>query len=73
MPFHARAYVSELTQFLQTLKAQSALEEKQVQGRLRLWDKPPQDAQLRTGFERSRVPQRAYVYGNHSGWPLRHG
>lgn len=64
MPFFRRPdYVSETTQFIQSLKAaKPSLETEQRQGRSLLWDRP-QDRSLNAGFQAARVPQKAYVYG----------
>ncbi len=55
-------YESEITKFLKDYKAQHPdVEERQREGRGRLWDKP-QDAELLEGFRAGRVPQKPYVY-----------
>ena len=58
----ATNYESEITQFLKDYKkSQPGTEERQREGRARLWDKP-QDQELLEGFRAARVPQRPYVY-----------
>ncbi|MBR8654610.1 DUF3460 family protein [Achromobacter sp. Marseille-Q0513] len=42
-------------------KSHPGTEERQREGRARLWDKP-QDQELQEGFRAARVPQRPYVY-----------
>ncbi len=63
MPLAVKPYVSEVTSFLQDLKARNPeLEAQQKAGRARLWDRP-QDAELREAFDSARVAQKPYVYG----------
>lgn len=58
----ARHYESELTQFLNQYKRQhSDTEQRQREGRARLWDKNL-DAELLENYRASRVTQRPYVY-----------
>lgn len=58
----ANHYESEITQFLNQYKQQHAgTEQRQRQGRARLWDKQI-DAELQEGFRAARVPQQPYVY-----------
>lgn len=58
----AKNYESEITQFLKTYKAEHPdTDERQREGRARLWDKP-QDAEQLEGFRAARVPQKPYVY-----------
>ncbi|SEJ55137.1 DUF3460 family protein [Achromobacter sp. NFACC18-2] len=58
----ATNYESEITQFLKDYKkSHPGTEERQREGRARLWDKP-QDQELLEGFRAARVPQRPYVY-----------
>jgi hypothetical protein len=60
----AEHYTSEITQFLQSYKsAHPDVEQRQRDGRARLWDKP-QDAELAEEFKQARVRQNAYVYQN---------
>jgi hypothetical protein len=57
-------YTSEITQFLQAYKAEHPdCEQRQREGRARLWDKP-QDLALQEQFRAARVPQKSYVYSN---------
>ncbi|OIQ71785.1 hypothetical protein GALL_465950 [mine drainage metagenome] len=63
MPLAVKPYVSEVTSFLQDLKARNPeLEAQQKNGRARLWDRE-QDAELRARFDAGQVPQKPYVYG----------
>ncbi|MET0184230.1 DUF3460 family protein [Schauerella aestuarii] len=58
----ANNYQSEITQFLESYKkSHPETEQRQREGRARLWDKP-QDAELQEGFRQARVPQKPYVY-----------
>ncbi|AKQ57449.1 DUF3460 family protein [Bordetella hinzii] len=58
----AKNYESEITLFLKDYKAKHpGTEERQREGRARLWDKP-QDTELLEGFRAGRVPQKPYVY-----------
>lgn len=60
----AEQYTSEITQFLQAYKsAHPDTEQRQRDGRARLWDKP-QDPELAEEFKQARVRQNAYVYQN---------
>lgn len=57
-------YTSEFTQFLKSYKAENpGVEQRQLEGRSRLWDRP-QDAELLEGFRQARVRQQPYVYQN---------
>ena len=59
-------YVSEFTQFLAEMKNQDpAIEEGQLNGRARLWDKEPTDLDSQRRLQESRVKQQAYVYQQH--------
>ncbi len=61
-----RNYVSEFTQFIDGLKQQDPqIEERQREGRARLWDKEPLDLEAMRRTQESRVPQRPYVYQSH--------
>jgi hypothetical protein len=63
MPFLAKPYKSEITEFLDSLKAKDPeLEARQREGRELLWDKKV-DPDAVKAAEESRVPQQAYVYG----------
>ncbi|CAM5465103.1 DUF3460 family protein [Eoetvoesiella caeni] len=58
----ANHYESEITQFLNQYKKQHAgTEQRQREGRARLWDKQI-DPELQEGFRAARVPQQPYVY-----------
>lgn len=58
----AASYQSEITQFLRDYKqAHPDVEQRQRDGRARLWDRP-QDAEQQEGFKAARVPQKPYVY-----------
>ena len=58
----ASNYQSEITQFLLDFKkAHPDTEQRQREGRARLWDKP-QDLELQDGFRAARVAQKPYVY-----------
>jgi hypothetical protein len=69
MSFFARPhYTSEVTQFINDLKAKKpALEAEQRQGRALLWDKKL-DPSEQEEFQDAAVPQQPYVYGT-SGHP----
>jgi len=62
MPLFWKPYTSDVTSFLQDLKAKKpTLEAEQRQGRALLWDKYiDRDAQAE--YEDARVPQQPYVY-----------
>jgi len=56
-------YVSEVTEFLQDLKAGNpAIAVDQAKGRAIWWDKKPQTDEDREHIAESRVPQNGYVY-----------
>lgn len=58
----ANHYESEITQFLNQYKQQHAgTEQRQREGRARLWDKQI-DAEQQEGFRAARVAQQPYVY-----------
>ncbi len=62
MPLFWKPYKSEVTQFIDQLKAQRpTLEAEQRAGRGLLWDKE-QDRNAQAGFDQARVPQQPYVY-----------
>lgn len=62
--FSRPQYVSEITQFINELKAKNpAMEEGQRQGRSLLWDKAI-DRDASREFGAARVPQKPYVYQN---------
>ena len=62
MPLFWKPYTSDVTSFLQDLKAKKpTLEAEQRQGRALLWDKYiDRDAQAE--YDDARVPQQPYVY-----------
>ncbi|MEY4561865.1 MAG: hypothetical protein RLZZ618_1142 [Pseudomonadota bacterium] len=62
MPLFWKPYKSDVTSFIETLKAQKpSLEAEQRQGRALLWDKPL-DRTSQAEYSDARVPQQAYVY-----------
>lgn len=62
MPLFWKPYKSDVTQFIEQLKAQRpTLEAEQRAGRALLWDKA-QDRAAQAGFDQARVPQQPYVY-----------
>jgi hypothetical protein len=62
MPLIWKPYKSDVTQFIDSLKARDPqLEERQRQGRALLWDKEI-DRQAQQGFNEARVAQKPYVY-----------
>lgn len=62
MPLFWKPYKSDVTQFIDQLKAQRpTLEAEQRAGRALLWDKA-QDRSAQAGFDAARVPQKPYVY-----------
>jgi hypothetical protein len=62
MPLFWKPYKSDVTQFIESLKAaKPTLEEEQRAGRALLWDRRiDRDAQAEYG--KARVPQQPYVY-----------
>jgi len=62
MPLFWKPYRSDVTQFIEKLKAERpALEEEQRRGRSLLWDKAV-DAEAQADWQQARVPQQPYVY-----------
>ncbi|WP_067068021.1 DUF3460 family protein [Roseateles chitosanitabidus] len=62
MPLFWKPYKSEITNFIDELKAKKpTLEAEQRAGRALLWDRE-QDRQAQAGYNDARVPQQAYVY-----------
>ncbi len=62
MPLFWKPYQSEVTQFIDELKAKRpTLEAEQRAGRALLWDKA-QDREAAAEFAAARVPQQPYVY-----------
>ena len=64
--FRRPDYYSEVSQFIDELKAAKPdLEAQQRAGRALLWEKPV-DRALQDAWRSARVPQKAYVYGSSS-------
>ena len=64
MPLFWKAYKSDISAFIDELKAKKpTLEEEQRAGRALLWDRPI-DATAQAEYLDSRVAQRPYVYSN---------
>jgi len=62
MPFFWKPYKSDVTQFIEQMKAQRpTLEEEQRRGRALLWDKPI-NAEAQSEWNEAQVPQQPYVY-----------
>jgi hypothetical protein len=62
MPLFWKPYTSDVTQFIEQLKAQRpTLEAEQRAGRALLWDKPV-DRQAQADFSDAKVAQQPYVY-----------
>ncbi|MEO3714752.1 MULTISPECIES: DUF3460 family protein [Roseateles] len=62
MPLFWKPYKSEVTQFIDELKAKKpTLEQEQRDGRALLWDKPV-DRAAQADYRAARVAQQAYVY-----------
>lgn len=62
MPLFWKPYQSDVTQFIDEIKAQRpTLEAEQRAGRGLLWDRP-QNRELAAEFRAARVPQSPYVY-----------
>ena len=60
--FQRTHYTSEVTQFIEQMKAQKPqLEKEQRAGRALLWDKPV-DRDAQQEFKEARVAQKPYVY-----------
>jgi len=65
MPLFWKPYKSDVTQFIEQLKAtKPTLEAEQRAGRALLWDKQI-DRDLQAGFSEARVEQQPYVYQTH--------
>ena len=63
-----KKYKSQVTQFLEQLKAQNPhLEQSQREGRALLWDKTPQNPEEMRRTKLARIKQRSYVYSNEWG------
>lgn len=64
MPLFWKPYTSDVTQFIDELKAKKpTLEAEQRAGRARLWDQQI-DRRTQAEFEAARVAQKPYVYQN---------
>jgi len=62
MPLFWKPYRSEVTQFIDELKARKpTLEAEQRAGRARLWDRAI-DREAQTEWREAQVPQQPYVY-----------
>jgi Protein of unknown function (DUF3460) len=62
MPLFWKPYTSDVTQFIQGLKAaKPSLEQEQRAGRALLWDKA-QDRNAAADWQEAKVPQQGYVY-----------
>jgi hypothetical protein len=62
MPLFWKPYKSEITSFIEELKAKRpTLEEEQRRGRNLLWDKPL-DREALADYRDAQVPQQPYVY-----------
>jgi hypothetical protein len=62
MPLFWKHYKSEISTFIDTLKANKpTLEQEQRAGRALLWDKPV-DRSAQADFREAQVPQQPYVY-----------
>ncbi len=62
MPLFWKPYKSDVTNFIETLKADKpTLEAEQRAGRALLWDRT-QDRAALAGWRDAQVPQQAYVY-----------
>ena len=64
MPLFWKPYKSDVTQFLEELKAKKpTLEDEQRAGRALLWDRQL-DREALQAWGQARVPQKPYVYGD---------
>ena len=62
MPLFWKHYKSDVTSFIEDMKAKKpTLEAEQRQGRALLWDKR-QDSAAQAEFDDAKVPQQPYVY-----------
>jgi hypothetical protein len=62
MPLFWKPYKSDVTQFIEELKANKpTLEEEQRAGRALLWDRPV-DREAQAAWQQARSPQQPYVY-----------
>ena len=64
MPLFWKPYKSDISSFIDGLKAKKpSLEEDQRAGRALLWDRQL-DRNAQADWQDAKVPQQAYVYGN---------
>lgn len=62
MPLFWKPYKSDVTQFIEELKAKKpTLEDEQRAGRALLWDRPI-DREAQAAWREAQVPQKPYVY-----------
>lgn len=62
MPLFWKPYKSDITEFIDELKAKKpTLEQEQREGRALLWDKPI-DPEWQAEFKAGRLSQQSYVY-----------
>jgi hypothetical protein len=62
MPLFWKPYKSDVTNFIEDLKAKKpSLEDEQRRGRALLWDRDI-DRQAQSEYQQARVPQQPYVY-----------
>ena len=67
MPLFWKPYKSEVTSFIESLKANKpTLEDEQRAGRALLWDRA-QDRRALAEWQDAKVPQQAYVYQTKTG------
>jgi len=67
MPLFWKPYTSDVTRFIEQLKAQKpTLEDEQRRGRALLWDRRI-DREAQAEYGDARVPQQPYVYQTKSG------
>ncbi len=67
MPLFWKPYTSDVTNFIEELKARKpTLEAEQRAGRALLWDRP-QDRQASADWREARVAQQPYVYQTKPG------
>jgi len=65
MPLFWKAYKSDISSFIDELKAKKpSLESEQRAGRALLWDKPV-DRAAQADYREATVPQQPYVYQTH--------
>jgi len=67
MPFFWKPYKSDVTNFIEELKARKpSLEDEQRAGRALLWDRPLDRSAL-AEWKDAKVPQQPYVYQTKTG------